>query len=207
MGIIENFKRHYRKLLVRRLLHHIDSRKDFTWKPTLLDAIHMTSSAWNQVLPETISKCFRKSWGDGELTLTTAVSEDEDDIPLSVLRDWLNLDPSLNFSDYLNIDQDLATSETDTEECILASLSSHTAEVDEDEEEEEVEVENVEGQSDSIISTSDALSRIRELQNYFTNIENANDDHFCNLAAMEIVLLKRTASFTQSTITSFFTRQ
>ena len=81
---------------------------DFTWKPNLLDAIHMTSSAWNQVLPETISKCFRKSWGNIiEETSYAADSDDEDDIPLAILRERLNLDSALNFNDYLNVDRDL----------------------------------------------------------------------------------------------------
>ena len=68
MGIIETFKRYYRKMVVRQLLHHIDAKKDMDWKPNLLEAIHFTSSAWNQVTAETISKCFRKSWGETNAT-------------------------------------------------------------------------------------------------------------------------------------------
>ena len=42
-GIISIFKRHYRKSLIRRLLHKIDVERNLEWKPNLLDAIHMTS--------------------------------------------------------------------------------------------------------------------------------------------------------------------
>ena len=172
---------------------------DFTWKPNLLDAIHMTSSAWNQVLPETISKCFRKSWGNIiEETSYAADSDDEDDIPLAILRERLNLDSALNFNDYLNVDRDLATSDTDSEESIWASLNGQSPDVEEEDLREEV--------SATPLTTSDALARIHELQTFFTKMENVDDDHFRSLAAIETLLMKRTSLLSQPVITSFFTR-
>ena len=205
MGIIENFKRHYRKLLVRRLLHNIDTNKDMDWKPNLLDAIHMTASAWNQVLPETIFKCFRKCWGDSvglnpEVDPTTDddAEDPDDDIPLSVLRERLQLDPSLSFNDYLNVDRELATGQTETEESIFAALRDEDNEQNDESEDESTEPESVS------MSTSEALVRVRELLSYFTRLDNARQTDFLHLSEMEAFLLKRSCSQRQSVITHFF---
>ena len=206
MGIIENFKCHYRKLLVRRLLHNIDTNKDLEWKPNLLDAIHMTASAWNQVLPETIAKCFRKCWGDAvglnpdvDPTTVAEAEDPDDDIPLSILRERLHLDPSLSFDDYLNVDQDLATGQTETEESIFASLRESPEEENENESDEETT--DTEAPS---MSTFDALNRVRELQSYFTRLENARQSDFLHLSEMEAFLLKQSCLQRQSVITNFF---
>ena len=46
----------------------------------------------------------------------------DDDIPLAILSKPLQLDPSLTFNNYLNVDRNLATGQTETEESILALL-------------------------------------------------------------------------------------
>ena len=40
---------------------------------------------------------------------------DDDDIPLAILRNRLQLDLSLTFNDYLNVDCDLGTGQTETD--------------------------------------------------------------------------------------------
>ena len=59
-GIIENFKRYYKKLLLCRRLEAMDDRgKEF--KFTLLDALHVAQYAWEQVSKLTIRNCFAKA--------------------------------------------------------------------------------------------------------------------------------------------------
>ena len=58
MGIMANLRRHYQKPVISRLLHNIDTNMDMGWKSNLLKAIHMTTTARNQVLPETTTECF-----------------------------------------------------------------------------------------------------------------------------------------------------
>ena len=59
-GIIENFKRHYKKLLLCRRLEAMDDRgKEFNF--TLLDALHVARYAWEQVSKSTIRNCFAKA--------------------------------------------------------------------------------------------------------------------------------------------------
>lgn len=58
-GIIENLKRHYKKLLLCRRLEAMDEGKDF--KFTLLDALHIARRAWDKVSESTIRNCFAKA--------------------------------------------------------------------------------------------------------------------------------------------------
>lgn len=62
-GIIKNFKQIYRKIVVKRMILHIeDQRKQKTddkFLVSVLDAMHYVKSAWTQVAPQTIGNCFR----------------------------------------------------------------------------------------------------------------------------------------------------
>ena len=107
--------------------------------------------------------------------------EDEDDIPLSVLRERLQLDSTLTFADYLNIDNDLATAQVDTEETIFASLrNGDTEDADDNESDDEESAVPIQ----KTISTSEALAKIRELESYFSQLENENCDVHCSPAVM-----------------------
>ena len=57
--IIENLKRHFKKLLLCRRLEAMDEGREF--KFTLLDALHDTRRAWEQVGKSTIRNCFAKA--------------------------------------------------------------------------------------------------------------------------------------------------
>ena len=204
MGIIENFKRHHRKLVVRRLLHNIDN-KDMDWKPNLLDAIHMTTAAWNQVPPETITKCFRKCCGDSAASDPRVESHDDcdtEDPDDDILRERIQLDPSLTFTDYLNVNREVATGETETEESILVSLRGSLNEENEEQNDEFAD-ESTEPEAPSM-SNSEDLMQVREPQSYFTKLENARQEDFPHLSAMEMFLLKQSCSNHQSSITNFF---
>ena len=95
---------------------------------------------------------------------------------------------------------DLATSQTDTEDSILSSLPRES--------DKELHKSNDESDDESPeptqLSTSEALTRIRELQSYFTKLENARQEDFLHLSSMEIFLLKQSSSLHQSSITDYF---
>ena len=64
LGIIKNFKCHYRRLLLRFILAKIESCTTATEVASsinVLNAIHWIAQAWKEVKPETIAKCFRKA--------------------------------------------------------------------------------------------------------------------------------------------------
>ena len=64
LGIIQNFKVHYRHLLLRFVLAKIEecsTASDVVKSVNLLMAIRWVARAWNTVSPDTISRCFRKA--------------------------------------------------------------------------------------------------------------------------------------------------
>ncbi|XP_053121506.1 tigger transposable element-derived protein 3-like [Hemicordylus capensis] len=63
-GVIQNFKCHYRRRMLTRLLVVLDSQASASTGKlskhlTLLDAVHMIAQAWSEVCPQTITNCFR----------------------------------------------------------------------------------------------------------------------------------------------------
>ena len=62
-GIIQNTKLHYRNSLVRHVLFHMEeatSASEVAKKVKILDAIMWLKSAWDEVQPASIQKCFAK---------------------------------------------------------------------------------------------------------------------------------------------------
>ena len=64
LGIIKNFKIHYRKLLLKFIVAKIDQHalaSEVTSTVNILQAVRWLAEAWKQVSGETIKKCFRKA--------------------------------------------------------------------------------------------------------------------------------------------------
>ena len=64
LGIIQNFKVHYKKSLLRYVLAKIeesDTPSDVIKSVTILTAIRWVAKAWRDVQPDTIIKCFRNA--------------------------------------------------------------------------------------------------------------------------------------------------
>ncbi|XP_034985898.1 tigger transposable element-derived protein 3-like [Zootoca vivipara] len=63
-GLVQNFKCHYRRRMLLRLLAVLDGRSavpasELSKHLTLLDAVHMIVQAWLDVCPQTITSCFQ----------------------------------------------------------------------------------------------------------------------------------------------------
>ena len=83
LGIIQNFKIHYRKLLLRFVLSKIDDTNDtasqIVKSISVLMAIRWVAEAWDSVQEETIRKCFTKSGITGsDFSVVHRLYEDED---------------------------------------------------------------------------------------------------------------------------------
>ena len=64
LGIIQNFKVNYRKLLLRFVISKIDecdTAEEAIKSVSILQAVRWVAQAWGEVKRETISKCFRKA--------------------------------------------------------------------------------------------------------------------------------------------------
>lgn len=84
LGIIQNFKVHYRKLFLRFVISKIDectAVSKVIKSVNVLQAIRWVAQAWKAVREETISKCFRKA-GILDESLGVASREHEDPRPI-----------------------------------------------------------------------------------------------------------------------------
>ena len=160
----------------------------------------MISASWASVKPETIKNCFKKAgWEKADQPLVCEQAPDEEDndnIPLSVLRSRLHLPDSLTFEDYVSVDDCLETSEALTEATIISELTSEPDPVEEDEEEEEETVEE-------ICSLSDAKKKLQEIRHYFFSCQSTSDADFSSLHHLESTLCNLTVT-RQSYINDFF---
>ena len=141
-GIIENLKRHYKKLLLRRRLEAMDEGKEF--KFTLLDALHVARRAWEQVSESTIRNCFAKAKFNEEEIQT----EPED---VELLEIWEALPAGekmhdkeeIELSEFLEADERLATSGSFTLEEIAEEMLRSEEPVESEDDEVTVEEEIV----------------------------------------------------------------
>ena len=75
-GVIRCLKAHYRKQLVKLILRSLDSNKPLP-KVSLLTALQLLVSAWNEVSETTVVNCFKKA-KISEKDQTIAISDEDD---------------------------------------------------------------------------------------------------------------------------------
>ena len=177
-GIIKNFKVHYRRLLLKHTLAQIDGT-DLTASAivktiNVLTAIRWIKKAWDEVKPQTIINCFRKT---GALPQDQRSEEEEDpfaglDEDDACLEELVSqFDPESTANEYVNADDGLST-------CLLFNETCHWREelrsmvcdetpslskqirVDEDSEDED----EIEPERSSITSYDAALRISNDLQ-------------------------------------------
>jgi hypothetical protein len=141
-GVIKNLKCHYRYRILKKVIEQLEVNK----KPmiTLKDCVEYVTKSWNiDVKPKTISNCFKKA-GFGQYSEW----EDEDEIPLVLIKEnlnrtdvdynklstefqsWMKLQNSseiLSLEDYINLDEEICTSEFPTDEDIIENYVSNPA--------------------------------------------------------------------------------
>ena len=120
LGIIQNFKVHYRKLFLTYILSKIDecqTASDVAKSVNILVAIRWVGKAWSMVSAEIISKCFRKAGIlDSSMDIVTRGFEEDDEDPfidsdllmLQTLIDKTKLaQENCTIDEYLHGDDDL----------------------------------------------------------------------------------------------------
>jgi len=206
-GIIANFKRHYRSLVLRQLMTTIDQdnessthASELAKKLTLLYSLHMVKEAWSRVTTETVVNCYR--WAsfvkdDGAGEPASAVTEDDTneaaiDLPIGVTAD--------EFSDYVAIDNDLpvAADSTDNEICACVQEAADNGESDE----EAASMPGPEDESSETATFADAVGSLRVLRAYLETSGCQNYERFYELSD-QIYELNRKNSV-QKTIKDFF---
>lgn len=115
-GIIRTMKAYYRKEMRQRIIDNIDCKQDaeannIAKKTTLLEAIHLLNKAWDSVSSKTIKNCFKKGG---------FIPKDENSITDEIITEDAEVPPACmsenEFNDWVNIDQDVPTSQQLTED-------------------------------------------------------------------------------------------
>lgn len=132
-GIIENIKCNYRCRILKKIL--VVPECDMINKISIVDSINVLATVWNiHVKPQTVFNCFKEA----EFNLKT-VWDEEDEVPLKDLaktiehENFINLFENytkkhnvenINWIDYLNVDEDLSTVESDLDSSIIQKIQT-----------------------------------------------------------------------------------
>ena len=163
---------HYRKLLLRHVLFRMNEAScasDLTKSVNVLDAIMLLKTAWDNVKPTTIQKCFAKSG------FTQAVFADPEEDTTCTIDSSLGAfmeTCGASWEVHADFDQDLATNrgiDEDWEAVLLEkarnkSSSEDKADTNEDETEDEEEDEMVVEQA--YLSAETAISHLDVLRDF-----------------------------------------
>lgn len=199
-GIIQSFKMHYRKEVVRRFLADVERQTPTTID--VLQAMWMIAKAWNLVTEKTIANCFKKSG------FKVTCEDEEDDLPVAELaRTWQRVQEELHlqetdFEDFVTFDNDLAICGELTDADIVTSVLPVTnAEADEDEEEEgEIDEHN--------FTIKDAYNALNTIKSVFLKKGGLSDDVVKSITKLDCALdvITHTGG-KQTTINDFFSNQ
>ena len=135
-GIIQCFKRHYRQLLLQQHIIAVERKEDF--KPTVLDAMIYTQTAWEKVTASTIANCFRHAGfchPAGVNNFPTKEDQPEDSVQDLVQHACLlaGIETS-NCEGYTEIDAEVATSGTLSDEEIASQVQQDKTQQDREDE-------------------------------------------------------------------------
>lgn len=188
-GVIQNLKVNYRKLLLKDFISVIDQKKEF--HVTVLDAIFYVYKSWNMVSTTCIANCFRHAGFVGSLNIVDDETEEEDDIPLSVLmEDLRNRGHAIEGEDeYGLIDEEIAT----TSEATISEIVSQV-----------VYSEDNDSDSETVaVTQAEAFNAINVIRHFFTNHEGA-EEHFEKLQNLENIVRKMKPKTRQTCINDYF---
>ena len=159
-GIIQNFKVHYKGLILQHLLAKIgivSSALDLAKSIDVLEALYFIKTSWDKVQATTIKNCFQKA-GFSADTCNLPDFVAEDDIPLATYANLKQLlGSSCDFDEFLKIDENVCT-EDDCIEILNSSAVEQISLSENSEDEASIEI------PDAICSYDQALKQIARLK-------------------------------------------
>ena len=180
LGIIQNFKVHYRKLLLRHVVamasDELTNASEIGNSLNVLQAMNWMGSAWNKVDVTTISKCFAAA---GFSKHTSEAPGDENDDPFADLdEDFQSLidqvAPGISWQLYLESDEELPIcfNAEVNEQQLLETLNTSRqdtiiVEGDSDDNGDSSDEENKSYPTSSLKSYREVLESIRNIELFF----------------------------------------
>ncbi|XP_054720508.1 tigger transposable element-derived protein 4-like [Uloborus diversus] len=168
-GVIRNLKVHYRKRVIRKLINDIENNKEHTSSISVLDALRMVFSAWqNDVSQDTIAHCFQKCgfFPSSAPNIVDEVNECLDNEFRDVFQEQ-----SLELSDFVNVDSELITCDELCDEDIIAEV---TAKEDGTDNEEKIEI----SEHNDLPTNADVSNALSIIHRSIESRENVPQDIF-----------------------------
>ena len=207
-GVIEAFKRRFRKIMLQSLLEADCSLKEF-WKAwSIKDAIYACAESWNDVQNVTLQRSWFKLWPELKDTLNCTGTErnmeqstellnavhnvvEFENVTVADIEEWLNSDRDQPGYQVLN-DTEIASTSRST------NVQEQTSEEDTDDDDETDSVEK--------ISAQNALSHANSLLNY---LGQQNDIDYIDVLSLRkirtyICFKMHNSEKRQTQITDFF---
>ena len=213
-GIIKAFKQHYRKRIVRYLLHCMES--NISQEINVKIAIDFMHAAWKAVTPSVIQHCFRKGGfkTEDDVDEIRAAEDDEDDedsIPLARLTntDWnvvTGTTTTVTFDEYVQVDDGLVTNESDTLSDIAESVQ--TAHSDSDSDIDDSTVSDTITETETVSNLA-AMNALRVIQNYIGQSRTTcSDSLFTSVGNIrDFIISQPNINTVQTNIRDYFVRK
>ena len=169
-GIIQNFKQHYRKRLLRSIIAQADKGSGQT--VSVLDAVQWIAASVKDVKRETVSACFKRSG----FPVTFDVDDEEDNIPLSQLiaaaAHRLQIEDVMTAEEFANADENAPAMEKldpDWEAKLVQDFLTVENRGDPDDDQPD-ECDDSDTESEcTITTTTAALQHVTQLKLFFAN--------------------------------------
>ena len=205
LGIIQNFKVHYRTLFLRFVLSQIDAcdkASEVVKSVSILHSIRWVAQAWEAVSAETIRRCFRKAGIlDDSFSVVTRPNEhdpfleiDSNTSEIESLMEQIQPEGvTCSSVEFINGDDDLVTCfETDDDswdQPFLASLDSTTGTSSDHGNEEEEEEEELGPPQPKVKNLSEAISHLEGVREYLDSKGHLTEATIISSAVDKLALL------------------
>ena len=233
LGIIKNFKVHYRRLLLLHVLAKIDepdisSAHDVTKSVTLLNAIRWVSQAWERVKSDTIKKCFRiagvlnsdynvvsRIGNDNEDPFADIDDDSDQDLSqLTRLISQVQTNDACTVEEFVGVDKDLYTChdvfdddnwEEEFFSCISDSQPPSNDHVADNDSDSDLDGD-VESATiaQNIKSLNEVITHLEDIESYLDSMGHTGIANEVNRVTCSIVALKSKQPSRQTTIHEFF---
>lgn len=205
-GIIKMVKSVYRKKLLRHILFNMDDANngsELAKTVDVLDAIHWVAMSWQAVTESTIQKCFANC---GFVTSApTTVSADPEVEPDS---DFTGLLREVTWEDFVNVDENLETTHTHTDDWeakLLASAKQPATNSDPDSESDTEDSQDIESAQPSAPSAKEVAESLLKARDFALINQNPELLELMtkSIAVMENCKWDKVSKAKQTTMDSF----
>lgn len=204
-GIIKNFKTFYRAEVVKTMLTNLDN--GVKTNIDVLQAIHMTTKAWNSVSEATIRNCFLHC-GIMDTSVTTTPETGINNNIVEFQKEWEDLNSrmlvqsQISLDEFVNIDNSALVCGHLSEAEIIESVCGENIENLSDEDDEELSDKTVKKVSEKSVRL--ALSSV---QAYIESTDDVPDEIFSNISSLEFFVEQCVVkNKSQKKITDFFAK-